>query len=200
MSTRTIRAAFAMLVVAAAVLIGAPQSALADPGAPPPTRAGLVADSAHEPGASSATRTGKLAAAHDPSTPSGKRASLLADSYYDPNCGYTHFCVWYLSGYMTPKWETAGNDDNWGDGIADNPQEVEDDDMSWANNGSPCGGCDHVRVYNGRSRTGGVTLCVHRGQWLEEPSGQVTVNAANRGASHRWGGECGSGEPHIPFG
>lgn len=120
----------------------------------------------------------------------------------DRSCPSQYFCVWYWPGFETPKWRDIDDDADWSNGmgaVSHPGLTIANNDMSWANNGVPCAGCDHVRVYDSTSYTGALTLCVHRGQWLSTFDSSVTRNAANRGGSHRWGGECGSGEPHIPF-
>lgn len=118
----------------------------------------------------------------------------------DPSCPSGYFCVWFLEGYGTPKWQDIDNDSDWSNGMGPiTDGTIADDDRSWANNGVPCAGCDHVRVYDGPNQSGGLTLCVHRGQWLDMNSGTPPWIAADRGQSHRWGGECLAGEPHIPF-
>ena len=116
-------------------------------------------------------------------------------------CASGNFCVWYWGGFAEPPadWHWAGNDGDWSNNDHEG-YDISYNDMSWANNGTACGGCDHVRIYSSTTQNSStLTLCIHRGQWLSWDSGAVTYYAANSGRSHRWGGECGSSEPHIPF-
>jgi hypothetical protein len=115
----------------------------------------------------------------------------------DASCASGYFCVWYSNGWQGQKWSWYGNDSDWSNNDKGG-YDINDRDLSWANNGVYCNGCDHVRVYAEPGHTI-QTLCIHRGQWLDFNSGQVTLNAANEGSSHRWGGECVGGDKHIPF-
>jgi hypothetical protein len=112
-------------------------------------------------------------------------------------CASQYFCVWYFTGFNGLKWSWIGNDRDWSnnynDGVAAN-----NNDASWANNGVYCYGCDHVRVYD-KVDYKVLTLCVHRGQWIDNEDGPVPAQASVHGSSHKWGGECGAGDPHIPY-
>ncbi|WP_404952715.1 hypothetical protein [Streptomyces sp. 147326] len=48
-----------------------------------------------------------------------------------------------------------------------------------------CAGCDHVRTYDGYNYSGQIA-CLHFGDEGWYPN----ANPADRGSSHRWGGEC----------
>ncbi|GLY97572.1 peptidase inhibitor family I36 protein [Actinoplanes sp. NBRC 103695] len=116
----------------------------------------------------------------------------------DATCPAQNFCAWALGRHEGTRWQTPGNDINWHDGLGGMAGDrIADDDVSWANNGSPCSGCDHVRVYRNVGYDA-ITLCIHRGQWVTIGQGGAAQNAGNLGSSHRWGGECGAGEPQIP--
>ncbi|GAB3963066.1 peptidase inhibitor family I36 protein [Plantactinospora veratri] len=57
---------------------------------------------------------------------------------------------------------------------------------SYFNNGVPCLGCDHVRVYEGANYTGMELACLHYG-WTE---GRGNFYISLPVSSFRWGGEC----------
>ncbi|MCB5165844.1 peptidase inhibitor family I36 protein [Streptomyces bambusae] len=101
-------------------------------------------------------------------------------------CGSGNFCAWYLTNYEGPSASWAGNDANWSDNWLSNGQNIDNDDRSWRNNGTACGGCDHVRIYDGSNYTGGQIACLHFGDEGWYP----VANPMDRGSSHRWGGEC----------
>ncbi|GIG89434.1 peptidase inhibitor family I36 protein [Plantactinospora endophytica] len=57
---------------------------------------------------------------------------------------------------------------------------------SYFNNGVPCTGCDHVRVYEATNYRGLELACVHYG-WAE---GRGNFYISLPVSSFRWGGEC----------
>ncbi|WP_327638057.1 peptidase inhibitor family I36 protein [Kribbella sp. NBC_00482] len=112
-------------------------------------------------------------------------------------CKPGQFCAWYYSDYSGPAVKEYG-DATWpGAGGLTGDGKIGNDDTAWFNNGTPCAGCDHVRVYNVGSTSGKVTLCVHLGHWGKYNKTIDTHQAYNKGDMHRWGPECRSGEPQL---
>ncbi|MDX3534513.1 peptidase inhibitor family I36 protein [Streptomyces sp. MB09-01] len=100
-------------------------------------------------------------------------------------CASGNFCAWYLTNYDGPSASWSGNDANWSDNYLSNGANIDNDDRSWRNNGTSCAGCDHVRIYDGYNYSGQIA-CLHFGDEGWYPN----ANPADRGSSHRWGGEC----------
>ncbi|MFC8917627.1 peptidase inhibitor family I36 protein [Streptomyces sp. NPDC057116] len=95
------------------------------------------------------------------------------------SCRSGYFCVWTHADFDGMKIEHSG-DDRWWEG------DMVDQDSSWANHGvSGPGVKDHVKVYDGRELTGGVTLCLAPGQEVRHNGG-----ANDRGGSHTWTMGC----------
>ncbi|WP_165547061.1 peptidase inhibitor family I36 protein [Kribbella sindirgiensis] len=112
-------------------------------------------------------------------------------------CAPGQFCAWYYSDYSGPSVKSYG-DALWpGAGGPRLDNKIGNDDASWFNNGGYCQGCDHVRVFNATSSGQKVTLCVHRGHWGYSNTNSATRAAMAKGDLHRWGPECGSGEPQL---
>ncbi|MGG7570366.1 peptidase inhibitor family I36 protein [Streptomyces sirii] len=94
-------------------------------------------------------------------------------------CRRGYFCVWTHANFDGMKIEHSG-DDHWWEGNMNNQ------DSSWANHGvSGPGVKDHVKIYDGRELTGGVTLCLAPGQEVGYNGG-----ANDRGGSHTWTSGC----------
>ncbi|GAA2271844.1 hypothetical protein GCM10010145_53950 [Streptomyces ruber] len=95
------------------------------------------------------------------------------------DCRSGYFCVWTDANFDGMKIEHSG-DDRWWEG------DMSNEDSSWANHGvSGPGVPDHVKVYDGRELTGGVTLCLAPGQEVAYDGG-----ANDRGSSHTWTTSC----------
>lgn len=108
-----------------------------------------------------------------------------------PSCRSGYVCIFENLNYAGGRADFVGSDNNWTDNRFSNGTPINDRDSSWYNNGTPCAGCDHVRIYLGTGfRT--VTLCLHYG-----PGSEVGYRAGanDKGSSHQWGGECRAGEP-----
>ncbi|WLQ37600.1 peptidase inhibitor family I36 protein [Streptomyces castrisilvae] len=95
------------------------------------------------------------------------------------SCRSGYFCVWTDANFNGMKIEHSG-DDHWWEG------DMSNQDSSWANHGvSGPGVPDHVKIYDGRELTGGVTLCLAPGQEVGYNAG-----ANDRGSSHTWTTGC----------
>ncbi|WP_030295879.1 peptidase inhibitor family I36 protein [Streptomyces katrae] len=108
-------------------------------------------------------------------------AALLATAAASQaaDCRRGYFCVWTHANFDGMKIEHSG-DDHWWEGNMNNQ------DSSWANHGvSGPGVKDHVKVYDGRELTSGVTLCLAPGQEVGYNGG-----ANDRGGSHTWTSDC----------
>ncbi|MBC2876502.1 MULTISPECIES: peptidase inhibitor family I36 protein [Streptomyces] len=109
----------------------------------------------------------------------GAALTTSADAQAAVSCRRGYFCVWTDANFTGMKIEHSG-DDRWWEGDMNNH------DSSWANHGvSGPGVKDHVKIYDGRELTGGVTLCLAPGQ-------EVAYNghANDRGGSHTWTMTC----------
>lgn len=106
------------------------------------------------------------------------------------NCPSGWFCVWpatdatLFDGY---GWTSSDSDwrNNYFRQLGGTPVPVADNDGSWYNHGTPCGGCDHVRVFDGINYSVARTICLGPGQAVGSNPG-----AYHRGASHSWYGRC----------
>ncbi|WP_058043779.1 peptidase inhibitor family I36 protein [Streptomyces roseifaciens] len=105
--------------------------------------------------------------------------TATASSASAAECRRGYFCVWTHANFDGMKIDHSG-DDRWWEGNMSNQ------DSSWANHGvSGPGVPDHVKIYDGRELTGGVTLCLGPGQEVS-----YSGRANDRGSSHTWAKGC----------
>ncbi|MEU1818899.1 peptidase inhibitor family I36 protein [Streptomyces roseifaciens] len=105
--------------------------------------------------------------------------TATASSASAAECRRGYFCVWTHANFDGMKIDHSG-DDRWWEGNMSNQ------DSSWANHGvSGPGVPDHVKIYDGRELTGGVTLCLAPGQEVS-----YSGRANDRGSSHTWAKGC----------
>lgn len=100
-------------------------------------------------------------------------------------CDPGDFCAYYLRNFVGNLYAWAGSDSNWSNNYLPNGASINNNDMSWWNRGTPCTGCDHVRVFDNAGYGAPVTLCIQPGHQI-----LVSVSAENRGSSHSWYGGC----------
>lgn len=100
------------------------------------------------------------------------------------SCPYGYFCVWYGAWHTGPGYAWSGNDADWRNNYFSNGQSVNNNAASWWNNGSPCPGCDHVKVYDGVNYSG-LLVC-----YIPQGGSGYNPPAANRGSSHSWAARC----------
>ncbi|MEH6373421.1 peptidase inhibitor family I36 protein [Streptomyces sp. KLMMK] len=105
--------------------------------------------------------------------------TATASSASAAECRRGYFCVWTHANFDGMKIDHSG-DDRWWEGNMSNQ------DSSWANHGvSGPGVPDHVKIYDGRELTGGVTLCLAPGQEVS-----YHPRANDHGSSHTWAKGC----------
>lgn len=140
------------------------------------------------PGMAYASPTPSPQKSHSTTVAGKGKGGLAIHPTATPPCNAGDFCVWWLRYGGGSRFAWVGLDSDWTNNHFPNGAVVNDNDMSWRDNGYPTSdgvNPDHVKVYRDIHYAGGVTICLLPGQYVGADTG-----AENRGSSHGWYMSC----------